>query len=500
MKKNILLLLLDGCRAQSLGCYGYDVRETSPNIDALAKTGVVARRNYATSFCTMPSVVSMMTGLYPCVHKATATWGYYDGAYPFLTDILRENDYQTFGISNAIAAMSAEWGFIRGYDRYYRIGKEENWFKASKEEQRGVRKAAPGVSLKRKLYRSAKKISPGRAEAMRRKAQISHYSKNDMGGKKALEAFRMELGQLERDRPFFGYVNIPETHHPFMTVKPFSETWGKLDVTENLLKLNFNPDEFYQEDLDLTESEKTTFQLLYDSCVRYSDHLVGEIVECLKEAGLFENSVVVLLGDHGGMVFEKMQFCGASCFTYEPEIRVPFIVANLGGDTVVSDLTSVVDVFPTLLEVAGLEDIPSHGKSILGSGAGHDEIATDYPSYPTWLMEMLMSDPAVLVKFGRTNRTLVKNDGGKLIWTSNGRHERYDLTRDPGEESDSFVGSDSDFALIERMKDFYEDLVGQAGRNLEYYPHNDIGRDGSLLPPISEINPGFDHGCIKTLA
>ena len=165
MKKNILLLLLDGCRAPSLGCYGYDVRDTSPNIDSLAKTGVVAQRNYATSFCTMPSVVSMMTGLYPCVHKATATWGYYDGAYPFLTDILRENDYQTFGISNAIAAMSAEWGFIRGYDRYYRIGKGENWFKASKEEQRGVRKAAPGVSLKRKLYRSAKKISPRRAEA-----------------------------------------------------------------------------------------------------------------------------------------------------------------------------------------------------------------------------------------------------------------------------------------------------------------------------------------------
>lgn len=49
------------------------------------------------------------------------------------------------------------------------------------------------------------------------------------------------------------------------------------------------------------------------------------------------------------------------------------------------------------------------------------------------------------------------------------------------------------------MKDFYEDLVGLAGRNLEYYPHNDIGRDGSLLPPISEINPGFDQGCIKAL-
>src|SRR5438045_9745873 len=91
--KNILLILLDGCRADRLGCYGYTKRNTTPNIDALAKDGIVALNNYATSFCTMPSVISMMTGMYPSVHKATATWGYYDGKYPFLTDILQNHSY-----------------------------------------------------------------------------------------------------------------------------------------------------------------------------------------------------------------------------------------------------------------------------------------------------------------------------------------------------------------------------------------------------------------------
>ena len=111
-RKNIMMVLLDGCRAKSVGCLGYRARETTPVIDRLAERGTVVERLYSTSNCTMPSVISMFTGVYPALHRATPTWGYYDGKYPYLPQILREHGYQTFFAANAIAAMSPEWGFI----------------------------------------------------------------------------------------------------------------------------------------------------------------------------------------------------------------------------------------------------------------------------------------------------------------------------------------------------------------------------------------------------
>ena len=502
MKKNILILLLDGCRAQSLGCYGYTVRDTSPNVDALAERGLVAQKNYATSFCTMPSIVSMMTGLYPCVHKATATWGYYDGAFPFLTDILRANGYQTFGVSNNIAAMSPEWGFVRGYDRYYRVGKEENWFKASKEEQRGVRKAKLKTRIQRSLFEMFKKRAPELSDEVRRRASITHFESHDMGGNKAVESFELALKERDKEKPFFGYVNLPDTHAPFTTINPFAKTWGKLDYSDNLLKLFFNSSEFYEDGLDLTQEDIAVLQASYDTCVRYVDHLVGRIVQILHDSKLFENTVLLLLGDHGGMTYEKKQLYGGASFTYEPEIRVPFIIVDHGLGRQTDRLTSVVDVFPTIHDLAGIEmlsDSLCHGKSVFQSNAGHSEVVIDYPAYPDWLSRTVVKWPETLIRYGKTNRTMVTAAGEKIIWVNNGQHERYDLGQDPLENHNLFSGREEDFVLIKKMQDKYQQLLGSKGAYLEYYPHNDIGEESLLLPPLQVVNPEFNPESIRLI-
>jgi arylsulfatase A-like enzyme len=59
VKKNVLFVIMDGCRASSLGCYGYTRRDTSPFVDSLADKGTVVDRFYAASNCTMPSVITM---------------------------------------------------------------------------------------------------------------------------------------------------------------------------------------------------------------------------------------------------------------------------------------------------------------------------------------------------------------------------------------------------------------------------------------------------------
>lgn len=501
LKKNILVLLLDGCRSQSMGCYGYADRDTTPNIDALAKGGLVAQRNYSTSYCTMSSVVSMMTGVYPCLHKAANTWCYYDGKFPFLTDILRLNGYQTIGISNNIAAMSPELGFIRGYDRYYRVGKEQNWWKESKEEQRGVRKANLKTRSLRSMFKIFKKHAPELSEEVRRRSQISWYENHDMGGKKAVECFVDFLQTRDKEKPFFAYVNLPDTHHPYLVPKPYNNFWGNLNITDNLLLLMFEPGKFY-DGYDLSSEEVETLREMYDMCVRYVDYLVGEILDILKQARMFENTVIVMVGDHGGMLYEKNQLYGSTCFTYEPEIRVPFIVVDHAPGRVKNVLTSGVDVFPTILDLADIqmETVWWNGKSLLQSDAGHAEVLIDYAAYPLWLKRRIKYDPEYLLRFGKTNRTLVTAEGEKFIWVDSGLYERYNLREDPTEQVNLFQGTEDDFVMLERMIQSYERLIGSRGRYLEYYPNNDIGEDFEFLPPLNIINPEFDPESIQIKA
>ena len=492
--KNICLVVLDGCRADRMGVYGYSKRKTTPVIDELAKDGLVCQNNYSTSFCTMPSIVSALTGRYPSVHQATATWGYANGRFPFLTEILRKRGYYTFGISNNIQAMSPEMGFVRGYDKYYRVGRAINWFKESKEEQRGTKLPSKSAQIKRKLMRLLGRFSKSASNKLTKATQLLWYSKNDMGGARAVEAFFDALDSRPSEKPFFSYVNLPDTHHPYITVKEFSQIFGKLNMTDNLLKLILQQNEFEEEGGELNSDEFDVLQTYYDTCVRYSDHLFGEMVNGLRKRGIFDSTAIVIIGDHGGNTWEKKRLYGSASFTYQEEVKVPLILIN--GDCIgeISPLTSLIDVFPTVLDIAAVpksEQPENSGKSILYPGYGHQYVIIDYPGYPEWLKCAVTKYPKVLIKYGAINRTMITSTGQKFIWLNSGLHERYDLNIDSSELNNLYVGSEEDLAFISSLQDAYERLIGSAGRYLEIYPHNDVGEGLKLLPLVDVINPNW---------
>lgn len=498
-RKNILFVLLDGCRAQSLGCYGYAARATSPFIDGLADRGAVVDQAYGTSNCTMPSVVSMMTGVYPAQHRAAGTWSYYDGRFPFLTDLLRRNSYQTYYVSNTVTAMSPEWGFIRGYDRAYRVGREVNWFRDAAEIRRGVRRDPFSIRVKKDLFKLARHYVPDKAEALRRNAQLQWYREHDRGSAKAVECVGRMLSERDASRPFFMFVNLPDAHSPYLAVAPFDRAFGDLNVTPNLLDLNLVPAEFYDNGLDLSAEERATLVQMYDTCVRYVDDAVRRLHDMLEQAGVAKDTIIVLAGDHGGMTYEHRQFNGAGSFSYEPEIRVPVILSGAGVTGRIGGLHSVVDLFPTLLELCDITidaDPRRRGKSLLSRPEGHDRILVDYPRWPEWLNRR--AERSFLLKFGKTFRTMIKPDGTKLIWVHDGSHEQYDLAADPQERANHYSPAGS-LPLINEMITEYEALIGPLGRRLEIYEHNDVGAGVELLPPISQVNPAFDSASVVIL-
>ena len=93
---------------------------------------------------------------------------------------------------------------------------------------------------------------------------------------------------------------------------------------------------------------------------------------------------------------------------------------------------------------------------------------------------------------------MVKDDGRKFIWVSDGRHELYDLKSDPGEQANLF-NIETSVPLITEIADRYEVLVGPVGRCLEIYPHADVGGRITQLPPIEVVNPSFDPASVVTL-
>src|SRR5438128_7496764 len=95
---NIIILLLDTARAQSFSGYGYP-RPTSPHIDALAAESVVYEQAIAPGCWSLPSQVSLLTGMFPAKHGAHELHLSYAHGYAMLPEVLHEADYHTLGIS-----------------------------------------------------------------------------------------------------------------------------------------------------------------------------------------------------------------------------------------------------------------------------------------------------------------------------------------------------------------------------------------------------------------
>jgi arylsulfatase A-like enzyme len=499
MKRNILLVILDGCRTDRLGAYGHRDPAASPSIDRLAEHGFVALNHYSTSYCTLPAVTSMMTGLYPCQHGASNTWTYYDGRSPFLTQRLQQGGYYTFGIMNHLVSMSPEFGMLRGYDRFYRIGKEHNWFKASQEERRAIRSATLIARARRRALRTLKQVAPAAARRAECAYHRAFYAAHDMGSARAAEVLGQALNERDPDKPFFGYVNLPDTHHPYIPLERFRQG---LRMTDPLTILNMNPSLFDELGMSLTPDEQRTLQLMYDARLRYVDELVARLVGLLQAAKVFEETALILTGDHGGMLYEKRRYLGSTCFTYQPEIHTPLIIHGGAGVKRFEPLSSAIDLFPTILDLAdlGVSNGAGPARSLLSGHAGHQEVLIDYPEYPEWLKARHRQYPLTICKYGRlTNRTMVTRERQKVIWLNSGEHEQYDLQRDPSEQHNLFGQSESGWALVEQMTRKYIELLGPAGRYLERYPHNDIGDNMGRLPPIDRINPGFSWETVRNV-
>ena len=229
--------------------------------------------------------------------------------------------------------------------------------------------------------------------------------------------------ETHREGPFFAWVHLYDPHTPYEPPEPFRDTHGRRGLRG-----------------------------LYDGEIAFADRQVGRVVSWLRAAGIDRRTVFVVVGDHG----EGLGSHGEGThgyYVYDYALRVPFLVAApfpaLRGIRVDSQV-SVVDVFPTVLALTGIEAAEVHGRSLLpvmfAPGNGAEVEAYGESMTPN-------------LQFGWSSLHSLRSTRYKLIKAP--RPELYDLSADPGETTNVYARHP---AVAERLTRRLDRLMAETSR------------------------------------
>lgn len=363
-KPNVLFIAVDDLRPE-LGCYG-ETAIRSPNIDALAKSGVVFERAYCQLAVCNPSRVSIMTGLRP---DSTRVW---DLATRFRHTIPDAVTLPQQFMKHGYHAVSYGKIFHNPWPDNDSWSEPHGWPKKSSLWSDAAKKRHAEYREKMRAEgRSDAKVARMRAEATEIVDTPEHEHVDGAIAKQALSAMQRLAKQ---DKPFFLAAGFVRPHLPFVVPRKYWELYDR-----DAIPLAANP--FLPKDApafatntmyelrdyfdfvgtptptegSLTEAQQRRLKHGYYASVSFIDSLIGQLLTELETLGLTDNTVVVLWGDHGWKLGEHNSWCKQT--NYEIDARVPLIVRAPGAKAngqKCDALVELVDVYPTLCELAGL--------------------------------------------------------------------------------------------------------------------------------------------------
>jgi arylsulfatase A-like enzyme len=413
-RPNVLLMVMDATRASHLSCYGYP-RETSPRVDQLAARGVLYEQCISPASWTLEAMASVFTGLYPSQHGANFRHQVLEPQSVTLAQALQSQGYQT-ALFATVEWISELFGMARGFE--------------------STTNYVQGIPALRRYFKKTTKL-----EKLLRLSRW--YLLSGSRGKMTYEVgqdLRRWFGrEYQADRPYFVVAHLSDPHWPwFYHAK---STW--VNGSRRRPRL-YAPDahKFIAGELVLGEDDRAMMVDYYDGEIRFLDSYMGQMLDWLEAAGHLQNTLVIVIADHGEELTEH-GLIGHGWSLYDWILHVPLILYHpdhFAGGQRVSEAVQTLDLFPTILELAGIDrsTIPN---AMLGRSLQPDRVRAD--PRPFTISERLAPSlrrfERVLPQFDTTpmNRQLralrLGSSGYKLIWGSDGRHELYDLAHDPAE-------------------------------------------------------------------
>lgn len=365
-RPNVLFIIVDDLRPE-LSCYEVDQIKT-PNIDRFARQALVFNRAYCPQSICNPTRASLLTGKRPDSLRVWDNRTHFRKKNPgivTLPQVFKMQGYQTISVGKVFHGTLPDrpsWSFHRLPPVGYR-------FYMSREtlDRQKVREEA----ARRQGYSQAWINFYLRGPATEAFDAPDNYYRDGVLTEIAIEM----LSEFAAKQPFFLAVGFSKPHLPYVAPQQYWDLYRRKDI--RLAPNNFMPkgsppfainsltELKCHEDFVLVpnpregripEDKARLLKHGYYACVSFIDAQIGRILDTLKTLGLEENTIVVVLGDNGYKLGEHGSWTKMT--NYEIDVRCPLIISvpgrtNPGGFT--SALVELVDLYPTLCELAGLQ-------------------------------------------------------------------------------------------------------------------------------------------------
>ncbi len=439
-RPNIVFLMTDDQATYSMGCYGNEDVQT-PNLDRLARAGIVFDRHYATTAICMASRVTVMTGMYEYKTGCNFTHGSllqekWKKSYPIL---LRDAGYAT--------AFAGKFGFE---------------LKANPDDKRNLPLPTKdfdrwGGGSGQTFYQTKKNKS------------MAAYAREFPHSTLSYGAFGRDfiLDSASSKKPFCLSISFKAPHKPATPDPRFDKVYSGKKFRK---PLNFGREagEHFAEQSKTDRQYKRFYswnyadeydQVMasYHQQIHGVDAAVGMIVEAIENAGVADNTVIIFTSDNGFLCGSHGY--GSKVLPYEESSRVPLIVfdprhENSNKSLRCESLTALIDIAPSILDFAGI-NVPENadGKSLMHlyfnpSATIHEDIA----------LINVWGQPAT------HSLTVVTQDTKYIYWAYGAdgmtvTEELYDLHHDPGEMTNIASRSGSEPSLNAMRKKYDEHIA-----------------------------------------
>ncbi len=400
---NVILIGVDTLRPDHMGCYGYD-RNTTPNIDKLARSGTLFENAVAPSPWTLPSFASVFTSLYPSQHGATGAKFPMGDTFPTLAELLKAQGYATGAIINA-PYLKVRYGVGRGFD---------------------------------------------------------FYSMTPPEGRFADGTTRDALEWIEHvpDRPFFMFLHYFDPHLPYAPPAPYdtvfnSDYRGRLQKSYNPRRLPSYRVDHFKEMKAIPPEDWNQIKSLYDGEVAFTDEAIGELIEGLRDRRLLKETLIIFISDHGEEFFDHEGFEHGHSL-YNELISVPMIFSlpgRLPERERIGRQVRLIDVAPTVLDLLGFGSHPDfEGVSLRPLLDGERSVtATASPVLPP---ELAYSES---ILYGTEQKSLIAYPWKLIYDTMTGERTCFNLAEDPGEMQDIADSAGQSLHLLEET--LYKTLI-----------------------------------------
>jgi arylsulfatase A-like enzyme len=415
-RPNVLLIVLDTVRAQSMSLHGY-ARDTTPSINRFAARGMVFDGAFSTAPWTLPSHASMFTGRLP--HELGGAFEVpIDGRYPTLAESLSRQGYLTAAIVANVVNCKPELGLGKGFAHY----------------------DALRTSMMTSLLSTGFGDELIKDSGLKARLQTS----NNFGRKNAADitAAFLDWRRANRDgqRPFFAFLNYIDAHDPYLPPPEFTRKFFDRHPNGRA-----EPEMFRS----YSAAQVREFNEAYDGAIAFLDHHVGRLLSELEQQGDLQNTIVIITSDHGES-FGEHQLMGHTASLYVQMLHVPLVIVYPARVPAarVADRVSLVNIPATVLALAGIDNTAAiPGTSLVGPDGAPaaleslsvvSEVQRLPPGYPDWYPSRRGRMRSIVME----GMHYIRNDGDK-------REELFDLANDPEELHD--LSGDS--ARLQRYRD-----------------------------------------------